>query len=62
MDEEIRKRAYEIYLWRCSTWIFNYGQIGDSQGDWYQAEKEIENQRRAEIVGISPANRLEKYY
>lgn len=39
--EEVRKRAYEIYLLRCNSDIWEYGVLGNSVGDWVQAENEV---------------------
>jgi hypothetical protein len=33
-EEDIRRRAYELYLMRD-------GSVGDADGDWYLAEKEL---------------------
>ena len=61
-EDLVREEAYRIWKWRKSSWIFDYGRIGDAQGDWYQAEKIVETRRRAETVGISSYNRLERYF
>lgn len=62
MDEEIKLEAYRIWEWRKSSWIFDYGRIGDDKGDYFQAKKIVEARYRTETVGISSYNRLEKYY
>jgi hypothetical protein len=36
-DEEVRRRAYEIYLERC-------GQPGCDLDDWLQAERELQSE------------------
>ena len=40
MEELIKKRAYEIYIRRTQSDIWQFGQLGTQDGDWYQAEKE----------------------
>ncbi len=44
LEEQIRRRAYELYVQRGS-------QSGSELDDWLQAEEEI---RRAEEEGIAP--------
>ena len=43
-QEEIRIRAYEIYIER-------YGQPGDELSDWLQAERELEHKARKAQAG-----------
>jgi hypothetical protein len=38
-EEDIRRRAYELYLTRS-------GGIGDAEGDWYLAERELTQRSR----------------
>jgi hypothetical protein len=41
-DEDIRARAYEIYLRRVQD-----GEAGDAQADWLRAERELKEQETA---------------
>ena len=45
MEEEIKKRAYEIYIRRTLSPMWYWGQLGTKDGDWAQAEKEIKEER-----------------
>ena len=41
IEDDIRKRAYEIYIRRTQSPLWSWGQLGTSEGDWAQAEQEI---------------------
>lgn len=45
MEEKIRKRAFEIYIRRTQSDLWQYGRLGTPEGDWKQAQKEIEDER-----------------
>jgi len=62
MDEQelhslIEREAFTIWQRRDRE-----GRMGNREQDWHDAEKVIEIRLRAEIVGISPHNRLERYF
>ena len=42
IEDDIRKRAYEIYVRRTQSEIWDWGKKGTSDGDWTQATLEIE--------------------
>ena len=45
MNEElVKKRAYEIYIRRTQSEIWDWGKLGTPEGDWRQAEREILNE------------------
>ena len=47
MEDLIRKRAYEIYIRRTQSEIWDWGRKGTELGDYYQAEKEIKNEYKS---------------
>jgi len=49
LEEEIRRRAYELYLAR-------NGQGGDAEGDWYKAIPEIRSQYEANVYEVYTEN------
>ena len=52
MDEEtlhnsVKKRAYEIYIRRTQSEIWDWGNYGTAWDDWHQAEKEVLLEQKA---------------
>ena len=47
MEELIRKRAYEIYIRRTQSEIWDWGRKGTQDGDYFQALKEILLEQKA---------------
>lgn len=60
--DRVSREAYQIYLRRINSPVYEYGNIGNEKGDWYQAEDKVKTEIRAEACGISPYNRIEKYF
>jgi hypothetical protein len=55
LHKQIEVRAYQIYIRRTQSELWDWGRMGTQDGDWTQAEKEILLEQRAII------NRVEKY-
>jgi hypothetical protein len=52
IEDKIRKRAYEIYIRRTQTDVWDYGRLGTPEGDWSQAEREVLLEEKAVINRI----------
>jgi len=48
MEDLIRKRAYEIYIRRTQSEIWDWGRKGTELGDHLQAEREIRKEQKCE--------------
>jgi hypothetical protein len=47
IEQLIRERAYQIYIRRTQSPLWDYGRLGTQDGDWSQAEKEILAEQKA---------------
>lgn len=55
-EDLVRERAYQIYIRRTQSEIWDYGRKGTQDGDYFQALKEVTLEQRA------ITNRVEKYF
>ena len=46
-EESVRRRAYEIYIRRTQSPLWDYGRLGTQDGDYFQALKEITFEQKA---------------
>ena len=46
-EDLIRERAYQIYIRRTQSPIWDYGRLGTQDGDYFQALKEITLEQKA---------------
>ena len=48
--ERIKKYAYEIWLYRCNSAIWDYGRKGTQDGDWFQACHYVDAEDKAKKI------------
>jgi hypothetical protein len=46
-EDLVRERAHQIYIRRTKSPIWQFGQLGTKEGDWRQAEREIQKEYSA---------------
>ena len=50
IEELVKKRAYEIYIHRTQSLIWDFGRLGTEKGDYYQAEREIRAETKSSFT------------
>ena len=43
-DDLVKERAYQIYIRRLQSEVWDYGRKGTALGDWHQAKSELKNE------------------
>ena len=46
LEEQVKKRAYELYERRKKLAIWQYGKLGTEKGDYYEALSEIRKDKK----------------
>ena len=46
MEDDIRKRAYQIYIRRVQSEVWDYGRKGTADGDYFQALRELRDEAK----------------
>ena len=46
IEDLIKKRAYEIYIRRTQSELWDWGRMGSQNGDWTQAEFEVRKEQK----------------